>query len=151
VSEGRHRVAEEHQAKSRCQQIESGQLSRRGVGLLPINIGYAGGLRACLPLSQHRPGDVQRCYAASGTDGARKLQRRRATAAADVQHPLAAARRGEGEQRLRHRRQGDVGVLLSRHPGVAARPVPEGKLVGVDLLGVGHAGPPVRLTPTLHC
>ena len=37
-----------------------------------------------------------------------------------------------------------VGVLLSRHSSVAARPVPEGELIGVELLGVGHASPPVR-------
>jgi hypothetical protein len=27
---------------------------------------------------------------------------------------------------------------------MAARPVPEGKLIGVDLLWVGHATPPLR-------
>ena len=59
-----------------------------------------------------------------------------------------------GQNFAGHRRQGDIGVLLSRHPGVAAAPRPgervldigcgwpEGNLVGVDLLGVGHASPP---------
>ena len=37
-----------------------------------------------------------------------------------------------------------VGVLLPRHPGVAAWPVPERKLIGVQRLGVGHA----RCMPT---
>jgi hypothetical protein len=69
------------------------------------------------------PGDVQRRYVAGGADGARILQHGRATAAADVQHPLAGAPRGEGEQRLRHRRQRDVGLLVSRHPALAARAV----------------------------
>jgi hypothetical protein len=71
--------------------IRTAQPSRRRPAA--NDIGYAGGLRACLSLSQHRPGDVQRHYAASGTYGALKLQRRRATAAADVQYPLAEARR----------------------------------------------------------
>ena len=86
-------------AEGRRQQTKSFQRGRGSVGLLPIDIGYAGGLAACLPLSEHRSGDVERRYAAAGADGARKLQRRRATAAADVQYPLAGARR-EGEQCL---------------------------------------------------
>jgi len=49
-----------------------------------------------------------------------------------------ASRRGEGQQRLRHRRQGDVGVLLPRHPGVARGPFQKGRLIGVRLLRAGH-------------
>ena len=43
-------------------------------------------------------------------------------------------------------------MLPPRHPGLAARAVPEGKLIGVELLGVGLA--PVLLCGpiwTLHC
>ena len=47
-----------------------------------------------------QPALAQRCP----TPCAREFQRGRATAATDVQHPLAGARCGEGEQRLRHRR-----------------------------------------------
>ena len=136
------RLAKEHQAEVRHQQIESGKLRRGRVGLSPIDIGDAGGLGARLRLGQHRPRDVQRRDAARGADGAREIQRGCSATAADVQHAFAGTRRGEGEQRRRHRRQRDVGVRLPRHPRVAARPVPEGELIGVDLLSVGHARSP---------
>jgi hypothetical protein len=150
VGEGRHRIAKEHQAAVRHQQIVSVQRRRGGVGLLPIDIGDAGRLGARLSLGQHRRGDVQRRHAAGGADDARKLQRGRAIAAADVQHLLAGARRGEGEQRIRYRRQSNVGVFLPLNPGAAAHPVPEGKLIGVELLRIGHARRPVRLMRRLH-
>jgi hypothetical protein len=40
-------------------------------------------------------------------------------------------------------------VLLLLHPAAPARPVPEGKLIGVELPGVGHARRPVWLTGRL--
>src|SRR5262245_36507734 len=48
-------------------------------GSAPIDIRNAGGARASLALSQHRPGDVQPRHTAGRTDGARKLQCGRAT------------------------------------------------------------------------
>jgi hypothetical protein len=71
-------------------------------------------------------------------------------AAADVQYPLASAWRGKGEQGFRHRRQRAVRVRLAGHSDAAALPVPEGKHVGIDFSGVGHARPPSRLTWMLH-
>src|SRR5215472_3229221 len=105
---------------------------------------------APLTLSQHRPGNVEPHHAAGRTDGARKLQRGRAAAAADIHHPLAGARCSKAEQGVRHRCERDVGVLLPSHPGVAALAVPEGEHVGVNLFGGGHACPPVERVCTLQ-
>src|SRR5262249_31475336 len=83
-----------------------------------------------LPPPRHqRTGKTDPCHAARGADGARKLQRGRATTTADIHHPLAGARRGKGQQGIRHRRECNVGVLLSGHPGMAALPIPKGKHV----------------------
>ena len=58
--------------------------------------------------------------------------------------------RCKGDERIRYRRERDVGVFLSCYPGVTTLPVPEGKHVGVGLLGVGHAHPPAGRALTLH-
>jgi hypothetical protein len=41
-------------------------------------------------------------------------------------------------------------VRLAGHSDAAALPVPEGKHVGIDFSGLGHARPPSRLTWMLH-
>src|SRR5262249_37299358 len=90
-------------------------------------------LVAPLTLSQRPPGNVEPPHPARPAHGARKPQRGRAAAAADIPHPLAGAWCSKAEQGVRHRCERDVGVLLPSHPGVAALAVPEGEHVGVNL------------------
>ena len=71
----------------------SSALADGGIGLTPFDVGDAGRLGARLRFGQHRPGYVESRDAAGATDGPRDVRRRRAAAAADVQHPLARARR----------------------------------------------------------
>jgi hypothetical protein len=150
IGERCHPITEEHHSEGRDQQIVFVQRGRGGIGLPPIDIGDAGGARAPFALSKHRPGNVQPRHAAGGSHGARKLQRRCTTATTDIHHPFAGTRRGKSEQGVRHRRERDVGVLLSSHPDIATFPVPEGKHVGVDLCRRGHASPPPGRVRTLR-
>jgi hypothetical protein len=124
--ERRHPVAEEHRAEGGSQQIVFIQRGGGRIDLPPIDIGEAGGTGAPLTVSQHWLGNVEPHHAAGRTDGARKFQRGRAAAAADIHHPLTGAWCSKAEQGVRHRCERDVGVLPS-HPGIAALAVPEGE------------------------
>jgi hypothetical protein len=110
IGERRHPVAEEHHSEGRDQQIVFVQRGRGRIGLPPIDIGDAGGARAPFTLSKHWPGNVQPRHAAGGTYGARKFQRGRATATADIHHPFAGMRSGKDKQRGARRVTGNTPI-----------------------------------------
>jgi hypothetical protein len=88
-------IAEKHHSEGRGQQIVFVQHGRGRIGLPPIDVGDTSGLARLLP-SASIGGNVQPRHAAGGTCGARKFERGRATATADI-HPPGSPARGSAK------------------------------------------------------
>ncbi len=116
VGERARRIGEEHDAEPRRHEIGVVGLERvdRGVGEFEPDGQVLG--RALTGASEHRLGNVEPQDRAGGTDALRELDRRRAAAAADVDHPLAGLWRRRGDEPVGNRAQNLILMLLMVGP-----------------------------------
>ncbi len=96
--------------------------------------------RALAGAGEHRLGDVEPEHVAAGTDPGGEVERRRAAAAADVDHAIAGLGVRDGEEPVGHGAEHLVLMFLMGGPFWSGRRSPVfglGGIIGVDWRG-GH-------------
>ena len=135
VGERARRIGEEHDAEPRRHEVGAVGLEvvDGGVGAFEPDDQVLG--RPLAGARQHRLGNVEPQHLAAGTDAGGEVDRRRAAAAADVDHAIARLWRRDGDEPVGNRAQNLILMFLVVGPSLSGAGVPVLGLrgiVGVD-------------------